>query len=75
MRRGGQQHIRDDVGQLAGFLLVEAALGDPGRAQADAGRVEGGFIAGDGVAVDDDADQVQDAGGLVAGEAGAIRHL
>ena len=73
MRRAGQQHVGHDVGQCAGLLLVEAALGDPRRAEADAARVGGILVAGDGVAVDDDAHQVEDARGLIAGQRNAIR--
>ena len=75
MRCGGQQHVGDDIRQLPGFLLVEAALGDPGCAQADAGRVERVDVAGDGVAVDDDAGHVQDAGGVVPGQGCAVGAL
>ncbi len=75
VRRGCQEHIRDDVGQLLRLFLIEAALGDPGCAQADAGWVEGKLVAGDGIAVDHDAGHIQDAGSVVAGEGGAIRTL
>ena len=75
MRGARQQHIGDDIGQLAALLFIKAALGDPGRADADTGGVIGDRIAGDGVAVGDDARQVEDAHRPVAGEGRAIRGL
>ena len=72
MRRAGQQHIGHDVGQLAGGLLVEAALRDPRRSQTDSGRITRILIARDGVAVDHDPDDIQNAGCLVAAEGSAI---
>ena len=47
---------------------AEAALGEPGRAQADAHRQRGQRVAGDGVLVGDDAGQVQDADGRLAAQ-------
>ncbi len=72
VRRASQQHVGHDVGQLAGHLLVEATLRDPRRAQADTAGVHRVLVAGDGVAVDHDADDVEDARGLVAAQLGAI---
>ena len=71
--RAGQEDIGDDIGDLDHVGFFEAALGHPGGAQADAGGGEGGFVTGDGVAVADDAGQIEDAGSHVAGERGAIR--
>jgi len=67
MRRTSQQYISHDIRQFTGGLLGKAALGDPRRTQANAGWIDGVLIAGDGVAVDHDADQIQNTGGLVAG--------
>ena len=39
MGHGPQQQVGDEIGQAARLVFVEAALGDPGSAQADAGRV------------------------------------
>ena len=75
VRGAGQQHIGHDVRELAALDGVEAALRDPWRANADAAGVEGVLVAGDGVAVDDDADDIQDARGLVAAERRAVRAL
>ena len=72
MRRGGKQHVGDDVCQLAAFGFVESALGDPRRADAHTRRVEGDGVTGDGVAVGDDAHQIEDAHGAVTGEGRAV---
>ena len=59
-------------GELIHVRLFEAALCDPRRAEAQAGRVERGLVAGDGVAVDDDSGDVEDARGEVAHERRAV---
>ncbi|OQA93267.1 MAG: hypothetical protein BWY25_03114 [Chloroflexi bacterium ADurb.Bin222] len=61
-RRGDARHLR----------LLEAALRDPGGAQAHAGGVGGGGIAGNGVAVGNDACDVEQAGGGIAHQRRAI---
>jgi hypothetical protein len=66
------EQVGDHVGQLGRFLLVEAALRDPRGPEADPGRLGSGSVAGDGVAVDDDARQVEDARRLVARERRAV---
>ncbi len=66
----------DQPGQGIHVLLVQAALGDPGSAHADAGAQSGDLVPGNGVPVDHDAAQVQDAGGgfAVQREAGGGIH-
>ena len=71
-RRAGEQHIGHDIGQALRLRLAEAALGEPGRAQAEARRPERRFVAGDGVAIEHDPGQVEDARGHVAAERRAI---
>ncbi len=75
MRSRRQQDIRYDIRQLAAFFFVETSLGDPGCAQPDAGRVERGFVSWDGIPVNDDPHQVENAGGLVAGKRCAVGSL
>ncbi len=64
----GLEHPGDDLGQLLDLGLPKAPLGDPGRPQPDAAGVAGAPVARDGVAIQDNACHIQDAGGCVAHE-------
>src|SRR5690606_19645038 len=62
----------NDVRQLARLLFVESALGEPRRAEADARRRRRALITGDGVTVDDHADDVEDTRRLIAAQFRAV---
>ncbi len=72
MRRARQQDIRHDVCDLTRLLLVESALGDPRCAEADARRSRRALVAGDGIAVDHDADDIENPRRLIAAQFGSI---
>ena len=54
------------------FFFFESALGHPGGAKADAGRIHRGFITRDGIAVQHDACHVQNPGSHIARKRGAV---
>ena len=67
------QQIGDDVAEGVDVLGGHAALAQPGCAQPDAARAQRRSIARDGLAVDDDAGEIQDARRHVAAENCAVR--
>ena len=62
----------DEFGDFVHLRFAHAALGDPGRADADAAGLGGVGVAGDGVLVGDDARQIEDAGRDLALEGEAV---
>ena len=75
MRLAGKQHIRNDIHQLLRFRFLEAPLRDPRRPHADPRWVHCRFIPWNGVAVDHDAGNIQDARRHIPRQPGAILPL
>ncbi len=73
VRLAGLEHLRHVRGELIHVRLFETALSDPRRAEAQAGGVERGLVAGDGVAVDDDSGDVENTRREIAHERRAVR--
>ncbi len=66
------QDAGDDVCQFVDLILGKAALGNPGQAQANAGRPKRAGVAGDGLKVAHDASHIEQAGGHNAAKRCAI---